>query len=81
MPTQEDTELQAQYDAYKALADQEVEGLRDGGRVEAIHDAVMEAAIVAATSDAGTRSKAIRSLIKDGARYRAMRLARKLPRA
>lgn len=76
----EDENMKAQYEALTALAEQGTEGPREY-RIEAVCDHATNAAIMAVTDELGTRSKAVRQLLKDGARYRAQRLARKLTRA
>lgn len=77
----ENTEhMRTQHAALTALAEQDTEGPREY-RIEAVCDDVTNEAIMVVTDELGSRSKAVRALLKDGARYRAARLARKLPRA
>lgn len=74
------TEIErAQVDALGALAEQDVEGPRNR-RGEFACDEVMDRAIVSVTDEMGSRSKAIRALIKEGAKSRAARLNRRLAR-
>jgi hypothetical protein len=76
MPPKEMTEL----DALSALAAQDTEGPRDR-RIESVCDETMNQAIIAVTAELGSRSKAVRQLIKEGAKARAARLARRSARA
>jgi hypothetical protein len=69
-----------EFEALSALAEQDTEGPRDR-RIESVCDETMNAAIIAVTDQVGSRSKAVRLLIKEGAKYRAQRLARRVRRA
>ena len=72
--------IEQQHRALTALAEQDTEGPREF-RIESVCDAEMNDAIIALTDELGTRSKAIRALIREGARARAAKLARRLARA
>jgi hypothetical protein len=82
MPKTTDTTL---LEALTALAEQETEGPYTC-RLEAVCDVTAANAVAAVAREemggkVGAQSKAIRALLKDGAKYRAQRLARKARRA